>query len=150
LRPCPEYAGRTSSTPQFVAKAQTLASAGGSGDCAGGELRSEGAYEKRVDETGRHFAHPEADAKTRLVEAKAQLVLAEAGRTESEGRLLEAERVDLEVGVYRKAAYSVVALAIFLVALVHLLFDPAPLQAGGEAGFVALLGWLAKRVGAPD
>lgn len=137
-------------TSQFVAKAQTLASAGGSGDCAGGELRSESAYEKRADETSWHSAHREAEARTRLIEAKAQRALAEARRSEAEGRRLDAERVDLEVGVYRKAAYSIVALATFIVAFVHLLFDPAPLPVGGEAGFVALLGWFARRVGTPD
>lgn len=113
-------------------------------------MRSEGAREKRVGEAGWRSVYREAEAKTRLLEAKAQRVLAEARRIEAEGRRLDAERVDLEVGVYRKAAYSIVALAIFLVAFVHLLFDPAPLSTGGGIGIAALLGWLAKRFGAPD
>jgi hypothetical protein len=113
-------------------------------------LRPEGAHEKRVDEANWHSAYREAEAKTRLIEAKAQRVLAEARRTEAEGRRLEAERVDLELGVYRKAAYSIIALGISLVVFVRLLLDPVPLQAGGGIGIVALLGWLAKRMSTSD
>ena len=113
-------------------------------------MRSESAYEKRVDETVWHSEYREAEAKTRLIEAKARRALAEAKRTEAEGRRLEAERVDIEFGVFRKAAYCTTALVICLAVFVHLLLDPAPLPAGGGIGIVALLSWLAKRAGTSD
>lgn len=111
-------------------------------------MRSESAYRKRVDETGWHPAHREAEAKTGLIEAEAQRVLAEARRTEAEGRRLDAERVDIEFGVVRKVVYLVVALVISVPVFVHLLLDPT-LPLGGGVGVVALLlGWLARRVSA--
>lgn len=110
-------------------------------------MRAESAYEKRVDEAGWHSAHREVEAKAGLIEAEARRVLAEARRTEAEGRWLDAERKDIEFGVVRKAVCFAMALVISLVVFVHLLLDPTPLPTGGGVGVVALLGWLAKRLG---
>jgi hypothetical protein len=137
-----------STTPEFVAKAHTLTSAGGSSDCAGGELRS---YKERVDEANWYSPHQEAESKIRLIEAEARRALAEARRTEAEGRRLEAERVDIEFGVIRKVVYLAIALVMSLAVFVNLLLDPAALlSASGGISIVALLGWLTKRAGASD
>lgn len=113
-------------------------------------MRSGSAHSKRDGEPSWSYERQEAEARTRLIEAEAHRVLSESKCIDAEGRRLEAERVDLEVGVYRKAAYSIVALGISLIVFVHLLLDPVPLSAGGGIGIAALLGWFAKRVGGPD
>ena len=65
-----------------------------------------------------------------------------------EARRLDAERVDLEFGAFRKATYFVIVVAIALVVFAQLLIEPGGLVFGGGVGVFGLLIWLANRAGA--
>lgn len=112
-------------------------------------MRSESPYSKRVEKTDWNSARQEAEARTHLIEAEVDHVLAESRCIDAEGRRIEVERQGLEFRIFRKAVYFGIGLGISLVAFVYLLLNPTPPVDGG-AGIVALLGWLAKRVGGSD